>query len=201
MDKGRATCLPSPALQLKQVEAGEHMKEIWKDIAGYEGRYQVSNFGNVKSLDYARSKGPRRIKQTYTKDKYLKVDLHKDGHKKTIAVHRLVCEAFVSKVEGRGEVNHINGDKEDNRAKNLEWVTHLENVRHSKMVLKRGGRTPVPVLCVETGHIFSDMHEAARYAGRTPSNIKAAIDGIYQTSAGYHWKRVKDTEAVDIRPK
>ena len=53
------------------------MKEIWKDIPGFEGLYQVSNFGNVKSLNYARRKVPRYIKQTYTKDKYLKVVLHK----------------------------------------------------------------------------------------------------------------------------
>lgn len=175
------------------------MKEIWKDIPGFEGLYQVSNFGNVKSLNYARRKVPRYIKQTYTKDEYLKVDLHKSGHKKTIAVHRLVCEAFVSRVEGRNEVNHINGNKEDNRAKNLEWVTHLENVRHSKMILKRGGRSPVPVLCVETGQAFSDIHEAARYVGRTPSNIKAAIDRVCQTSAGYHWKRIKDIGGAGIQ--
>lgn len=172
------------------------MQEIWRDIPGYEGLYQVSNFGNVKSLNYARRKIPRYIKQTYTKDKYLKVDLHKCGHKKTIPVHRLVCEAFVSRVEGRDEVNHKNGDKEDNRAENLEWVTHLENVRHSKMVLKRGGRGPIPVLCIETGHAFSDMHEAARHVGRTPSNIKAAIDGVCQTSADYHWKRIKGIGGV-----
>lgn len=175
------------------------MKEIWKDIPGFEGVYQVSNFGNVKSLNYARRRAPRCIKQTYTKDKYLKVDLHKCGHKKTIAVHRLVCEAFVSKVKGRDEVNHINGDKEDNRAENLEWVTHLENVRHSRTVLNRGGRDPIPVLCVETNQIFLDIHEAARHVGRTPSNIKAALDGVYQTSANYHWKKIKDIATADTQ--
>lgn len=175
------------------------MQEIWKDIPGFEGLYQVSNFGKIKSLNYARHKVAQDIKPTYTKDRYLKVILHKCGYRKTVPIHRLVCEAFVSKVEGKEEVNHINGDKEDNRAINLEWVTHLENVRHSKTVLKRGGRTPVPVLCIETNQIFSDMHEAARHVGRTPSNIKAAIDGICQTSANYHWKRIKDIGEADIQ--
>lgn len=172
------------------------MKEIWKDIPGFEKLYQISNLGNVKSLNYARSRTSHNIKPVYTKDKYLKVDLHKHGYKKTVPVHRLVCEAFVPNMSEKKEVNHINGNKEDNRSMNLEWVTHLENVQHSKKILKRGGRKSISVICVETKEIFPNIHTAAQHVGRTPSNIKAVLDGLCQTSANYHWKKVRDIEEV-----
>lgn len=175
------------------------MKEIWKDIPGFEGVYQVSNLGNIKSLNYARRGLPHRIAQVYTKDKYLKVDLHKKGLKKTVPVHRLVCDAFVPYIPGKTEINHINGNKEDNRASNLEWVTHLENVRHAKKTLGRGGRRPVSVICVETNEVFPDIHAAARSVGRTPSNIKAVLDGICQTSANLHWKKTRGIEGAEFQ--
>lgn len=104
--------------------------EIWRDIDGYDGLYQVSNFGRVKSFKY---KTPRILKLTPYPNGYLRVDLHYNGAVKSASVHRLVAEAFIPNPDGKPEVNHINGDKTDNHVENLEWATRTENVQHALM--------------------------------------------------------------------
>ncbi|MFO1442814.1 NUMOD4 motif-containing HNH endonuclease [Bacillus sp. Bva_UNVM-123] len=112
------------------------MKEIWKDVVGYEGIYIVSNLGRMKSLERKvrnnLNGGLRTIKEsylnTYTKEnKYKKVGLQG----KTFRVHRIVAEAFLKNPKGLPEVNHINGKKNDNRVINLEWVSSRDNSIHS----------------------------------------------------------------------
>jgi len=100
-------------------------EEIWKDIEGYEGIYLISNLGRVKSLY-----GKGRIRaQTPDKDGYLKVGLYKNAKQKNAIVSRLVAKAFI---EGEKEqVNHIDGDKKNNRVSNLEWVDNQENIDHA----------------------------------------------------------------------
>ena len=123
------------------------MEEIWKDIKGYEGLYQVSNFGRVKTL-------PRIIRNSsngryYTKEKilklgkqttgYLYVCLYKNNTHKTHRIHRLVAEAFIANPENKLQVNHIDGNKTNNHVSNLEWVTRKENMKHAyKIGLTRG---------------------------------------------------------------
>lgn len=103
------------------------MKEIWKDIQGYEGLYQVSNLGKVKSLYKNKILKPR-IKE----NDYLIVSLYKDREDKKFYIHRLVANAFIPNPENKGYVNHKNFDKSDNTLENLEWVTRIENFRHYK---------------------------------------------------------------------
>lgn len=110
------------------------MKEIWKDIKGYEGRYRVSDQGRVKSLNYQRT-GKARILRTAANAAYQSVGI--GG--KTVAVHRLVAEAFIPNPEGKTEVNHINCNTWDNRAVNLEWATPAENKAHYIKSEKRRG--------------------------------------------------------------
>lgn len=103
------------------------MKETWKDIEGFEGLYQVSDLGRVRSL------GIRgRIRSlSLTKDGYPKVRLIHKGKDKTARVHRLVAEAFIPNPEGKDTVNHIDGNKENNRVSNLEWVDRSEQMYHA----------------------------------------------------------------------
>lgn len=98
--------------------------EIWKDIIGYDGLYMISNFGNVYSNITHKQMKPR-----YDKDGYLLVNLHSpSGKSVTERVHRLVALHFCEKRDGSTEVNHIDCDRSNNNASNLEWVSHRENI-------------------------------------------------------------------------
>lgn len=106
------------------------LKEIWKDILGYEGLYQVSTLGRVKSLNYNRSGKERIMKPVLYGNGYYIVKLCKNGKQKRFSVHRLVAEAFLYKIPKGLVVNHLNQEKTDNRLENLEIVTQKENVNH-----------------------------------------------------------------------
>jgi hypothetical protein len=113
--------------------------EIWKDVVGYDGLYQVSNFGNIKSLDRKRWSGRNNSYSLFkgkelSKSKrrgYLRVSLTKSKIEKTFSIHRLVAIAFIPNPENKPQVNHKDGDKLNNNEWNLEWNTASENTQHS----------------------------------------------------------------------
>ena len=113
--------------------------EVWKDIIGYEGYYQVSDHGRVRSLDreVPLGKSTKKIKgkirkQIVHKLGYPMLNLSKNKEMKGYLVHRLVALHFVDNVNGHPEINHINGIKDDNRATNLEWCTRDQNLEHAR---------------------------------------------------------------------
>lgn len=111
------------------------MRELWRDVVGYEGFYQVSNLGSVRSLDRVvnnrRVKG-RVLKPFQDKDGYKKVNLVMGGKKRRqFMIHRLVSKMFIPNPENKPEVNHKDGNKQNNNIDNLEWVTKRENARHA----------------------------------------------------------------------
>jgi hypothetical protein len=142
--------------------------EIWKDVVGYEGLYQVSNLGRVKSY-YAKngvlSDTPRLLGGKRDKDGYVEVRLCKNGRVAYKRAHRLVVSHFLTG-DMSLQVNHIDGDKSNNRVDNLELVTAKENVVHAHRVgLHKGCATKVIVLRDCEKKVFGSIGEAAEYFG------------------------------------
>ena len=108
--------------------------EVWKDIEGYDGYYQVSNLGRIKSLPRIDSMN-RPVNGSITviknSNKYYRCALYKNGKQKSYLIHRLVAIHFVPNIYNKPDVNHKNGVKSDNTAENLEWVTKSENSKHA----------------------------------------------------------------------
>ena len=175
------------------------MKEIWKDIKDYEGLYQVSNLGRVRSV-----KRDKVMSLLTRQHGYKSVQLHGNGGNKrgfkTFSVHRLVAEAFVPNPDGKLEVNHINEDKTDNRAENLEWMSHKENSNHASRPERIGNahrnntRTsrPVEQLTLDGQHIatYPSISEAERQTRVPRGCIHATCNGVCHQSKGYKWRYV-----------
>lgn len=180
-------------------------KEIWRDIEGYEGLYQVSSEGRVKSLerkvpkwDGWRTVKERILKPVFSSNGYLTVPLYAGGKQKTLKIHRLVCQAFHENPENKPEVNHINEIKTDNRACNLEWCTTKENCNHgtrnervakgvSKALSKQVGQYTRDGELIK---IWTSAREAQRQAGFSQSHISAAARGKLKTHKSFVWKYI-----------
>ena len=175
------------------------MKEIWKDIFGYIGLYQVSNFGNVRS--FLREGEPKTMSIIKDKIGYCYVNLWNKGEKKKYSIHRLVAIHFINDPDGKPEVNHKNGVKSDNCADNLEWVTRSENQYHAYLTgLKkpakstRGGKynsrsKPVLQIISENSIIHWDgINEAAKNLNLSAGNISSVCLGKLKTCGGFKWQ-------------
>lgn len=108
------------------------VEEIWKDIEGYEGLYQVSDMGRVKSFPRpgTRTMKPRILKLSIEKKGYVKLNLRKNNRVKTVRIHRLVALSFLLNPENKRVVNHVDSDRSNNMLENLEWATQSENIIH-----------------------------------------------------------------------
>lgn len=163
------------------------MKEVWKDVKGYEGVYQVSNYGRVRKIT---------ILKQCNKKGYRKISLHKQGTIKTFAVHRLVAEAFIPNPDNKLEVNHINAIKDDNNVNNLEWVTREENMKHAvnKGLLKpdtNHNGLAIPVL-MDDEIVFDSIRKCAEYVGVDKSEIRKALKGKYKTVHGHTFRKLNE---------
>ena len=138
MCKLSTTKLP-PQLSGSPTIEKDDLTEYWLDILNYEGYYQVSNYGNVRSLDrIIKDKNGRTqtikgkvLKLRINSGGYYCVGLSKNGNKATFSVHQLIAQAFIPNPENKRTVNHINGIKTDNNLSNLEWATYSENLVHA----------------------------------------------------------------------
>ena len=156
------------------------------DIKGYEGLYGITSCGRVWS--YITNK----FLKLYTgRGGYMRVKLCKDGVRKNFYVHRLVAEAYIENPDNLPQVNHIDGNKEHNWIKNLEWCSCSENVKHAvKSGLLAKKHSKKRVHCVETGRVYKSCAAAARELGLCKSSVWDACNGRYHTTGGYHFTYV-----------
>lgn len=181
------------------------MIEQWKPIEGYEDLYEISNLGNVKSLPKTRGccvGGEKILKQNYSKYGYMLVMLCKNGKPQSFAVHRLVAKAFIPNPENKPQVNHIDGNKENNNLTNLEWCTASENTKHAyDNNLKKGawlgkndGEHPNSKRVFQYDKEmklvkgWDSMSEAHRKTGVFVDSISKCCKKIYKTAGGYIWR-------------
>lgn len=169
------------------------MTEIWKPIAGYEGTYEVSNCGRVRSVDkydtVGRFRKGRVLKASDNKYGYLTVCLYKDGKGKSIRVHRLVCEAFIPNENGLPCVNHKDENRQNNNADNLEWCTYQYNTNYGTR--KAVACKPVIATIIATGEEewYPSISDAIRKLskGRTGS-IDDTLAGKKDKAFGRRWR-------------
>ena len=164
---------------------------MWKDITGYEGRYQISNRGRVKGLPidekYCKRKEEIILNPFVCGSGYHEVILTFKGSRKPKLIHRLVADAFIPNPDNKREVNHKDGNKFNNDVSNLEWVTPSENQLHSFNTLNADRHTR-KVLCVETKEVFNSIKEASEKYGLWTTLIFKCCKGTQKTTGGYHWE-------------
>lgn len=168
------------------------MGEIFKDIPGYEGIYQVSNFGNVKSLHNYRINGNHILKSRLKKG-YYQVGLRKNNKRKWITIHRLVAITFIENKNNYKYINHKDENKLNNNVENLEWCTMLYNNTYGTRIKKVIDKTGKKVLQFDLDNNFikeyNSISEAQRQTNiKSISNISLCCNGKYKQAGGYIWK-------------
>lgn len=178
-------------------------------IEGFED-YEIYENGNIRSLKSNKILKPRLD----SKGNYLILGLYKDGKQYTKYVHRLVAENFIPNPQNKMEVNHINGNKTDNRVENLEWATRSENVKHAIITglnpIRRNHMTKMnekgnitnklakskPIIAIDLKtnkmKLFTSAKDAERKTGISRASIVQCIRGRYHTAGGYRWKYQND---------
>ena len=175
-----------------------YTNEIWKDIKGYEGLYQVSNLGKVKRLVGKGCKKERIIKPNIVRG-YCQVRLSKDGIVKPLYLHRIILEAF-NPIEGMDKLdcNHRDENKENNCLNNLEWLSRKENLNYgtrnerAAATLRNNPKISKAVRCLDDKKLYSSMNEASRQTEINTGSISACCRGKQKTAGGNHWMFEED---------
>lgn len=163
------------------------MHEEWKPINGFEGLYEISSYGKVKSFKVYPS--GKILKPSPDSGGYLRLSLMRAGKNKYVTVHRLVAEAFLPKVDGKTCVNHIDGNKANNRLDNLEWCTYSENIKHAIKTglysgisreatmkgVRRSAQNRTRRVIRSDGELFENAAEAASAIGAHHDSVYTAI--------------------------
>ena len=178
------------------------MSEEWRDVVGYEGLYQVSDQGHVKSLERKvrhwrggeRIQKERILKPSNDRGGYLLVSLCDGEKRKTYTVHRLVCQAFHENPENKPCVNHIDENKTNNCASNLEWCTYAENNTHGTRIARVAKACSKPVgqytLDGELVKIWQSPCEAGKQIGLSDSHVSKVANGKLKQAYGFIWRYV-----------
>lgn len=180
-------------------------KEIWEPVKGYEGMYEVSNQGRVRSLDRIvkgnwgneRTFPGKILKLETTYQGYKRVRLSKDGKSKRFTAHRLVAETFIGKYPEGCVINHIDENKSNNQVENLEYVTQKENINHGTRTKRMAKKQSMKIkgTHIETGKIvmFPSMMAAERETDGYFHNghISQAVAGKLPHHRGFVWERVE----------
>ena len=183
----------------------EYKNEQWLDIKDYEGYYQVSNYGRIKSLNRVvkngsgyRNTGERILKQTRPKDSahYPSVILCKNGKTKNILVHRVVAEAFIpNKDKKKTQINHKDENRLNNNVNNLEWCTPAYNIIYNNrhiMIAKNTNHCKrwKSVFCEELQQEFRSIRSASINTGDPEHGIKRMCEGLNTISVKFHWRYI-----------
>jgi hypothetical protein len=181
----------STATYFKAERQEIDMQEIWKPVPGYETRYEVSNYGRIRSFVIGGSRdGSERILRGGNLRGYRMLILCKDGEHKSALIHRLVAMAFLGMPPTeKHQVNHLNYDKADNRVENLEWITHADNNRYSAAVIPRNrGEANHSKLTEEQVKQIRERHTPGKKDGPGSLGTLAKEFGI---SSGTCWNIIK----------
>lgn len=180
--------------------------EIWKDIIGYEGYYQISSFGRVRSLkriiiDKNNNKhtiNEKILKPHKSIQGYLTVSLLKIRNNKRIRIHRLVALHFIENINNYSQVNHKDFNRENNNVDNLEWMTPSQNVKYSwdngrygdsKLITKEANKKcSKKVLCVDLNTVFESARKASREFNIAISSISQCCNKKRKSAGGYKWQ-------------
>ena len=174
------------------------MKEIWIDIPGYEGMYQASNRGNIRSLDRLvkhvcgmRKEKGRILKQRLLRS-YMSASLRKNGKLKCCFAHRLIALAFLPNPDGLKEVNHKDECKTNNNVRNLEWCSHSYNISYGTARKRSAEKTRKGVIATdESGneYYFDSVHSASGIAG---NHISECCSGKRKKCGGFSWRYAEE---------
>lgn len=182
------------------------MEEIWKDIKDYEGYYQVSNLGRIRSLDRYVNTGIKHSTQVFRRGKLIKPFIDRDGYLvltlsknyklKYFRVHRLVAEAFIENLNDLPYINHKDENKQNNKVDNLEWCTQKYNVNYGTANYRKAVTLGKPVnqYTLDWNFIktWNTISEASRNINTTAGQIVKCCKGKGNTAGGYKWRYVED---------
>jgi len=182
--------------------------EIWKPIPNYEGSYEVSSEGRVRSIDKlvktgirhseTRLRKGRTLKPNLKRNGYLTIDLSKDNKVKTTTIHRIVAKVFIDNPENLPQVNHKDGIKSDNRVSNLEWCDNSYNQQHRYDKLGHIGNRK-KVLCIQTNQVHGSSKQAAEWLNANKFHYSKQVSSLARKirkccvnelpkAYGFNWK-------------
>lgn len=193
-------------LKLKRINNIEDLpNEVWKDIPDYEGIYQVSNKGRIKSLARIVGNCKRKDKIIIPKDNgsgYYKVNLYKNGKHKNHYVHKLVASVFINNENNKPCINHKDYNRKNNNVENLEWVSYKENNDYSYCAEHSALKNSLRVLVIDLNNnpikMFASIHQCGRYFNVDASHISGIIRNNYVFRKQYRLYSAYDEHSFNV---